>query len=127
MEKYVDGSVGARVRMMMRGDTLPVRMNSSVRWMYEDTSCVCGEEETEAHVMCECRLYDKERADWITEWKKEMNDMNVLNGVLGHVEMSERIERMIHKEWEMYGEQEKRMRKEEESDGTKKVKVLPGT
>jgi hypothetical protein len=40
LEKYADKSDGARVRPMCRGDILPVRMNSIVRWKSERTGCV---------------------------------------------------------------------------------------
>ena len=41
IDKYVDGSVGAIVRMMVRGGCLPVRGNTIMSWMYDDEHCVC--------------------------------------------------------------------------------------
>ena len=40
-EKCVDGSVGAMVRMMMRGRCLPVRGSTRMSWKYDDIHCVC--------------------------------------------------------------------------------------
>ena len=48
-EKYVDGSVGAIVRMMVRGGCLPVRGNRRMSWKYDHEHCVCGEVESEEH------------------------------------------------------------------------------
>ncbi|ELU17468.1 hypothetical protein CAPTEDRAFT_215244 [Capitella teleta] len=44
-ESYAEGSVGARVRMLLRGNCLPLRTNSCVVWRYgeEERDCVCGE------------------------------------------------------------------------------------
>jgi hypothetical protein len=44
-ESYAEGSVGARVRMLPRGNCLPLRTNSCVVWRYgeEERDCVCGE------------------------------------------------------------------------------------
>ncbi|ELT99382.1 hypothetical protein CAPTEDRAFT_208041 [Capitella teleta] len=45
LESYADGSLGARVRMLLRGDCLPIRTNSCIHWRYreEERDCVCGE------------------------------------------------------------------------------------
>ena len=40
-EKCVDGSVGAMVRMMMRGRCLPLRGSTRMSWKYDDIHCVC--------------------------------------------------------------------------------------
>ena len=45
MLKYVDGSVGAMVRMMVRGGCLPVRGNIRMSWKYDNEHGVCGEVE----------------------------------------------------------------------------------
>ena len=39
-EKYVNGSVGARVRLMVRGGYLPVRVSKAMEWKYDDNLCV---------------------------------------------------------------------------------------
>ena len=40
-EKYANGSVGARVRLMVRGGCLPVRGSKGMDWKYDDESlCV---------------------------------------------------------------------------------------
>ena len=43
-EKYANGSVGARVRLMVRGGCLPVRGSKGME--YDDDLCVCGTKET---------------------------------------------------------------------------------
>ena len=50
IEKYVDGSVGAMVRMMVRGGCLPVRGNTRMLWKYDHEHCVCAE--VESRSMC---------------------------------------------------------------------------
>ena len=39
-EKYANGSVGARVRFMVRGCCLPVRGFKGMEWKYDDDLCV---------------------------------------------------------------------------------------
>ncbi|ELU04527.1 hypothetical protein CAPTEDRAFT_189792 [Capitella teleta] len=65
LEQYADGQDRAGVRLMMRGDCLPVRMNECVRWKYgeDERRCTCGEEETERHVLFECVLYERLREE----------------------------------------------------------------
>ena len=55
-EKYVDGSVGAVVRMMMKRGCLPVRESTMITWKYDDMHCVCGDVESEKHVVLDCNL-----------------------------------------------------------------------
>ena len=45
-EKYANCSVGARVRLMVRGSCLPVRGSKGMEWKYDDDLCVCGTNET---------------------------------------------------------------------------------
>ena len=52
IEKYVDGSVGAMVRMMVRGDCLPVRGNTRMSWKYGDEHCVCGGKWSQRGICC---------------------------------------------------------------------------
>ena len=84
---YADGSVGAKVRMMLRGGYLPVRGSENMRWKYENDKCTCGETETPLHVLCECGLYERARRE------SRMNlDMNVMKG---YVETSKREEENV--------------------------------
>ncbi|ELT87138.1 hypothetical protein CAPTEDRAFT_197554 [Capitella teleta] len=91
MERYADGGDGARVRMMVRGDSLLVRANANVAWRYDedDRKCVCGEEETEKHVLFECPLYERHRIEWNRVWKMEKGQEDPMNGVLGFEVLSE--------------------------------------
>ena len=41
-EKYANGSVGARVRLMVRGGCLSVRGSKGMEWKYDDDIYVCG-------------------------------------------------------------------------------------
>ena len=100
MEKYADGSDGARVRMMCRGDSLTTRANRIVRWRYnseEERRCVCGGEESERHILLECPLYDKWRREWLTAWGKEKGGQDPMEGVLGFVGVSQELERVVLK------------------------------
>ena len=47
-EKYANGNVGARVRLMVSGDCLPVK-----EWKYTDHLCECGTKETQMNVFVE--------------------------------------------------------------------------
>ncbi|ELU15832.1 hypothetical protein CAPTEDRAFT_210245 [Capitella teleta] len=47
LKRYADGSVG-KMRMLLRGDCLPVMTNSCIYWRYmERRDCMCGERETD--------------------------------------------------------------------------------
>ena len=48
--EYVNGSLGARVRLMVRGGCLPVRGYKGMEWQYDDDWCACETKETEMHV-----------------------------------------------------------------------------
>ena len=52
-ESIADGSVGARVRLVVRGGCLPVRGSERMTWKYDDCRCGCGLLETEMHVLFE--------------------------------------------------------------------------
>ena len=61
-ESFADGSVGARVRLMVRGGCLPVRGSERITWKYDACRCGCGIiVETEMHVLFECTLYEEEK------------------------------------------------------------------
>ena len=67
IEKYVDGGVGAMVRMMVSGGCLPVRGNSGMSWKNDDEHCVCGEVESEEHIWLDCNI-DMEGKLGFSEW-----------------------------------------------------------
>ena len=52
--KNTNGSVGARVRLMVREGCLSVRGSKGMQWKYDDDLCMCGKKETEMHVLFEC-------------------------------------------------------------------------
>ena len=41
-EVFADGSVGDKVRMMVRGGCLPVRGSGTIKWKFHDDLCGCG-------------------------------------------------------------------------------------
>ena len=41
-EKYTNGTVGARVGLIVRGGCLPVGGYKRMEWKYDDDVCVCG-------------------------------------------------------------------------------------
>ena len=63
-ESFADGSVGARVRVMVRGGYLPVRGSERMAWKYEDDCSRCAQVEAEEHVLFECNRYREERVRW---------------------------------------------------------------
>ena len=63
-ESFADGSVGARVRLMVRGGCLPVRGSERMTWKYDDCRCGCGLVETYMHVLFKCTIYKEERERW---------------------------------------------------------------
>ena len=63
-ESFADGSVGARVRLMVRGGYLHLRGSERMTWKYDDCRCGYGLVETEMHVLFECTLYEEERERW---------------------------------------------------------------
>ena len=50
-DTYANGSVGVRVRLIIRGGCLPVRGFKGME--YADDMCECGTKETERHVLFE--------------------------------------------------------------------------
>ena len=82
-ESFADGSVGARVRLMVRGGFLPVRGSERMTWKYDDCRCVCGLVETEMHVLFECTLYEEERERWrgaVGYLKDGMDEYELIKG-----------------------------------------------
>ena len=59
-ESFADGSVGVRVRLMVRGGCLPVRGSERMAWKYDDDCCGCGQVKTEEHVLFEYNQYGEE-------------------------------------------------------------------
>ena len=50
-ESFADGSVGARVRLMVRGGFLPVRGSEMMTWKYDDCRCVWTRRNRDARVI----------------------------------------------------------------------------
>ena len=66
-EKYANGSVKARVILMVREGCLRVRGFKGMEWKYGNDLCVCGTKETEIHVLFKCKYYDLMRR-WMRTW-----------------------------------------------------------
>ena len=49
-ERFSDGSVGAKVRLMVSGGCLPASGSETMKWKYQDDLCGCGQVETDEHV-----------------------------------------------------------------------------
>ena len=81
-----NGSMGARVRIMVRGGCLPVRGSKGMEWKYDDDLWVCGTRETEIHVLLECNCYNLLRRRWMRTWDvlddKEIT-MDVIKRICG--------------------------------------------
>ena len=60
-ESFVNGKVGAGVRLMLRVGCLPVRGSDRMTWKYDDDKCRRGLVEAEKNVLFECTLYEEER------------------------------------------------------------------
>lgn len=97
LEAYADGSDGARVRMMVRGDSLLVRSNPNVAWKYDDSErlCVCGEEETERHLLFVCNRYEGWREEWRSIWEREKGNKDMMEGVLGYESLERNMEMVV--------------------------------
>ena len=91
IEKYVDGSVGAMVRMMVRRGCLPVMVNTRMSWKYDDEHCVWGEVESEVHMLLDCNLYMNVRR----RWKVKLISVNVdvYNVIKGYEANNDCLER----------------------------------
>ena len=91
-EKYANGSVGARVRLMVRGGCLPVRGSKGMDWKYDDDLCVCGTKETEIHVLFECKCYDMVRRRWLRTWDVLEEKERTMGVIKGYVEVNDDVE-----------------------------------
>ena len=60
-DRFADGSVGARVRLIVIGGCLHIKGSKRMAWKYDDDCCGCGQVETEEHVLFECNRYGEER------------------------------------------------------------------
>lgn len=120
LERYADGSTGARVRMMVRGDSLLVRSNPNVAWKYgedgEEKRCSCGAAETERHVLLECSLYEQWRVEWERVWRIERGDEDMMEGVLGFESLPKDLDKLILSSvGKIWNAREKRERERESS------------
>ena len=79
---FADGSVGARVRLMVRGGCPPVRGSEMMAWKYDDDCCGCGQVETEEHVLFECNRCGEEQGIWrrVIQMKDGMHEYDVIKG-----------------------------------------------
>ena len=91
-DKYANGSVGARVRLMVRGGCLPVRGSKAMEWKYDDDLCVCRTKETEIHVLLECKCYDLVRRRWMRTWDVLEEKKRTRDILKGYVEVNDDAE-----------------------------------
>ena len=71
---FADVSVGARVRLMVRGGCVPVRGSERMAWKYDYCCWGCGQVEIEEHVLFEFTRYGEERG------RMERDDKSVTLG-----------------------------------------------
>ena len=90
IEKYVDGSGDAMVRMMVRGDCLPVRENTRMASKYDDEHCVCEKVDSEKHMLLDCNLYMDVRRRW--KEKLALVNVDVYNVIKGYEAKNDCIE-----------------------------------
>ncbi|ELU09337.1 hypothetical protein CAPTEDRAFT_198944 [Capitella teleta] len=119
LEPYVDGQERAVVRLMMRGDCLPVRMNECVRWKYgeDERRCTRGEEETERHVLFECVLYERLRKKRVKRWREERGDEDLVEGVLGFAVTFADLEQLVLRSVGKIWKEQKRRERERKIKG----------
>ena len=81
-ESFADGSVGARVKLMVRGGCLPVRGCKRMAGKYDDDCCGCGKVVTEEHVLFECNCYREELLRWrgVIKMKDGRHEYDVIKG-----------------------------------------------
>ena len=91
-EIYANGSVGARVRLMVRGGCFPVRGSKGMEWKYDDDLCVCGTKETEIHVLFECKCYDMVRRKLLRTWDVLEEKERTMDVIKGYVEVNNDVE-----------------------------------
>ena len=87
-EKYTNGSMGARVRLMIRGGCLPVRGRIGNMMMIS----VCVTKETDIHVLFECKCYDLVRRRWMRTWDVLEEKERTMDVIKGYVEVNDDVE-----------------------------------
>ena len=81
--EYARYGADALVRLMVRGGCMQVRAEECMRWKYDCDKCVCGEIESESHVLFECMEYISERNAWRREWSKvAIDELDCIKGYL---------------------------------------------
>ena len=90
-EKYAHGSVGARMRFMVRGGCLPVRGSKGMEWKYDDDLCVCVPKKQSS--MCfKCKCYDLVRRRWMRTWDMLDKKERTIDVIKGYVEVNDDVE-----------------------------------
>ena len=77
---------------MVRGGCLPVGGSKGMDWKYDDDLCVCGTEETEIHVLFECKCYDMVRRRWLRTWDVLEEKERTMGVIKGYVEVNDDVE-----------------------------------
>ena len=91
-EKHAIVSVGARVRLMVRGGFLPVRGSKGIESKYDDDLSVCVTKETEIHVPFECKCYDLVVKRWMRTWDVLEGKEITMDVIKGYVEVNDDVE-----------------------------------
>ncbi len=103
LESYAKSGAGARMRLWVRGGCMPVRNNERMHWKYDSNQCVCGEVETEHHILFECNRYEADRREWQHRWIQHMGDACMLKGLKGYLKSNDDLDnhtlRYMSKVW----------------------------
>ena len=91
-KKYANGSVGVRVRSMVRGGCLPVRCSKGMERKYDDDLCGCETKETEMHVFFKCKCYDLVRRRWMRTWDELEEKKRTMDVIKEYVEVNDVVE-----------------------------------
>ena len=80
------------MRLWIRGECMPVRSNEKLEWKYDCKLCVCGEIETERHVLQDCKNYEEERKVWQEKWVLRMGNADQMSGLKGYLKCGKELD-----------------------------------
>ena len=91
VEEYARYGTGGKMRLWIRGECMPVRSNEKLEWKY-DCKRVCGEIETERHVLQDCKNYEEERKVWQEKWVLRMGNADQMSGLKGYLKCGKELD-----------------------------------